>query len=319
MTTPGTTPRLGSQPPGGERYLALIATGSIAVAIAVLVIKYIASQITGSAALYSDALESIVNVLTAIAALVAVKISARPPDKSHNFGHHKIEYVSAVVEGVMIVIAAILILREAWDAYQHPRTLVEAPLGLTLNGLATALNAVWSWFLISRGKAWRSPALVADGWHLLTDVATSVGVLAGLILATLTGWHILDPLLAAFVALHILWAGWEITRQSMGGLLDEAAPVEIQARIRACIEANGGGALQAHDIRTRNAGRATFIEFHLVVPGAMTVAEAHVICDRLEEALEAGIAGAEVVIHVEPETKAKTKGALTLGDHPPVA
>lgn len=312
MTTAGTSTSPPGQTTNGERHVVLIASGSIAVAVTVLVIKYIASRITGSAALYSDALESIVNVLTAVAALVAVKISARPPDKSHNFGHHKVEYVSAVVEGVMIVIAAILILREAWDAYLHPRTLNEAALGLTVNGVATGLNAVWSWFLISRGKTWRSPALVADGWHLLTDVATSLGVLAGLVLAALTGWQILDPLLAAMVALHILWAGWEITRHSMGGLLDEAAPPEIRSRIVTAIEANGGGALQAHDIRTRNAGRATFIEFHLVVPGTMTVADAHAICDRLEHAIEAEIAGAEVVIHVEPETKAKTMGALAL-------
>lgn len=306
-----TAPVKSTSRPSDDR-IAAVAAGSIVVAVVVLVTKYFAFMVTGSAALYSDALESIVNVLTAVAALVAVKVSARPPDTNHPFGHHKVEYVSAVVEGAMIVIAAILIFREAWDAFQHPRALDQPVRGLAINGLATLLNATWSWFLISRGRAWRSPALAADGWHLLTDVATSLGVLAGLVLATLTGWQILDPLLAALVAAHILYAGWEITRQSMGGLLDEAAPPEIQDRIRATIRSSGVGALQAHDIRTRNAGRATFIEFHLVVPGSMTVADAHVICDRLEEAIEAEIEGADVAIHVEPEHKAKSKDALNL-------
>jgi cation diffusion facilitator family transporter len=295
-----------------DRRIAAVAAGSIAVAVAVLVIKYLAFQVTGSAALYSDALESIVNVLTAIAALVAVKISAMPPDKGHPFGHHKVEYISAIIEGAMIIVAALLIFREAWQAFLQPREFEQPSLGLTLNGLATMLNAGWSWFLISRGRAWRSPALVADGWHLFTDVATSLGVLAGLVLATVTGWKILDPLLAALVAAHILYAGWEITRQSMSGLLDEAATPAIQSRIQASIKSNGYGALQAHDIRTRSAGRVTFIEFHLVVPGAMSVADAHEICDRLEDAIEAEIDGAEVVIHVEPEYKAKSKGAVAI-------
>ena len=295
-----------------DAWLHTIAAGSIAVAIAVLVIKYVAYRVTGSAALYSDALESIVNVLTAIAALVAVRVGSRPPDQSHPFGHHKVEFISAVLEGVMIVVAAILIFREAWDAYLHPRTFDQPVLGLAINGVATLLNAVWSSFLISRGRAWRSPALVADGWHLLTDVATSFGVLLGLVLATVSGWMILDPLLAALVAAHILYAGWEITRHSMGGLMDEAATPEIQSRIREAIRASGDGALEAHDIRTRNAGRATFVEFHLVVPGTMSVAEAHVICDRLEETIESQIEGAEVIIHVEPDHKAKSKGAVDL-------
>lgn len=306
-----TTSNRNAAHPAASR-ISAIAAGSIAVALTVLVTKYIAYMVTGSAALYSDALESIVNVLTAIAALVAVRVSARPPDHDHPFGHHKVEYLSAVIEGVMIVIAAILIFREAWDAYQHPRNLDQPMLGLSINGFATLLNAGWSWLLITRGRAWRSPALTADGWHLLTDVATSFGVFAGLVLATITGWRILDPLLAAFVAAHILYAGWEIMRHSMGGLMDEAATPEIQQRIRDAILTGGGGALQAHDIRTRNAGRVTFIEFHLVVPGTMSVADAHLICDRLEATIESQIDGAEVVIHVEPEHKAKTKDVVNL-------
>lgn len=289
-----------------------LALASIAVAFGVMALKYVAYLLTGSVALYSDALESIVNVLTAVAALVAVRIGSQPPDRRHPFGHHKAEYFSAVLEGVLIIVAALLILREAWDAYLNPRTLEEPAAGLAFNGLATALNGAWSWFLITRGRAMRSPALVADGWHLLTDVATSVGVLVGLILATLTGWSMLDPLLAAFVAANILWAGFKIMSHSVGALMDESVSAEIEKRIREAIRSNGGGALQAHDIRTRIAGAATFIEFHLVVPGGMTVNEAHAICDRMEHALEAEIAGSDITIHVEPEYKAKSKGAVKL-------
>lgn len=290
----------------------LIAAASIAVAVAVMGLKYVAYLRTGSVALLSDALESIVNVITAIAALAAVHIAARPPDKSHPYGHHKIEYFSAVLEGVLIVVAAVLILHEAWGAIWQPRT-IDAPVeGLLISGLATAINGGWSWYLVSRGRALMSRAIEADGWHLFTDVVTSVGVIAGLGLAALTGWPILDPLLAIAVALHILHAGFGLARDSVSGLMDEAAPPEIQARIRELIRQNGDGALQVHDIRTRHAGPVTFIEFHLVVPGAMTVADSHAICDRLEFAIRSEIQGAQISIHVEPEHKAKDKGAGTV-------
>lgn len=291
---------------------ASVALVSIAVAVLVMAIKYLAYLKTGSVALYSDALESIVNVVTAVAALIAVRISAQPPDKSHPYGHHKVEYFSAVLEGALIIVAALMIIKEAWAALLVPRQIDQPVVGLLINGVATALNGAWSWFLITRGRAWRSPALVADGWHLFTDVATSLGVIVGLALAALTGWPVLDPLLAAGVALHILHAGFKITRDSMSSLMDEAAPPEIQSRIRETIRANGGGALQVHDIRTRHAGPATFIDFHLVVPGTMSVSEAHAICDRLEDAIRTSIEGAQVTIHVEPEYKAKAKGAVEI-------
>lgn len=289
-----------------------VASTSIAVALGVMGLKYVAYLWTGSVALYSDALESIVNLMTAMAALVAVRVSAQPPDKRHPFGHHKAEYFSAVLEGVLIVVAAILIITEAWDAFKNPRDLGQAYEGMAVNALATGLNGGWAWYLITRGKAWRSPALQADGWHLFTDVATSLGVLIGLILATITGWMILDPLLAILVAVNILWAGYKIVSDSVGGLMDESVSVELQEKIREAIKSGGGGAMQAHDIRTRHAGAATFIEFHLVVPGTMTVYEAHDICDRIEDALEAEIEGADVSIHVEPDHKAKSKGIVDL-------
>ena len=288
----------------------MVAAASIGVAFAVMGIKYVAYLMTGSVALFSDALESIVNVLTGIAALVAIRVGAHPPDRRHPFGHHKAEYFSAVLEGALIIVAALVIFHEAYGALLRPRTLTEPAAGLAVNGVATALNAGWAWLLINRGRIWRSPALAGDGRHLLTDVITSVGVLGGLILATLTGWSILDPLLAGAVAINILRMGYDLATSSMSHLMDEAASPEIQARIRDAIKANADGALQAHDIRTRTAGPATFIEFHLVVPGAMTVEAAHEICDRLEDAIEAEIKGAQVVIHVEPEDKAKHKDAV---------
>ncbi len=289
-----------------------LAAFSIVVALIVMAIKYVAYLLTGSVALYSDALESIVNVITAVAALIAVRVSAQPADRNHPFGHHKAEYFSAGLEGALIVIAAILILQQAYDAWQTPRTLTTPIIGIAINAVAGVINAAWAWHLLRRGRAWRSPAISADGWHLLTDVATSVGVLVGLLLAVATGWYFLDPLLAAVVAVHILWVGWRLTSQSMSGLMDEAVNTEVLAQIRKVIASNASGALQIHDLRTRIAGRATFIEFHLVVPGRMSVEEAHDICDRLEVALGDAIDGAEVHIHVEPEGEAKTKGALKL-------
>jgi cation diffusion facilitator family transporter len=292
--------------------LKLAAMASIAVAVVVLALKYLAYWVTGSVALYSDALESIVNLITALVALYAIHVSAQPADRRHQFGHHKAEYFSAVIEGVLIVVAALLIFHEAYDAFVRPRTLSEPLAGLAANGLATAINAAWSAFLLTWGRRQRSPALVGDGWHLMTDVATSLGVLAGLALAMLTGWQGLDPALAALVGANILWAGWRLVRESVGGLMDEAVTGEVARQIRHVISASAEGAIEAHDVKTRLAGRVTFIELHLVVPGGMTVAVSHRICDRIEAALTEAVPGAEVLIHVEPEDEAKQTGVPVL-------
>jgi cation diffusion facilitator family transporter len=284
-----------------------IAVANIGVAVAVVGIKYIAYVVSGSVALYSDALESVVNVATAIAALYAIRLSAKPADADHPFGHHKAEFLAAIFEGAMIAVAAVLILMKVYVALREGVTLESPSLGLAINAAAAAVNAGWAALLVSRGRAARSEALVADGRHLFTDVITSVGVLVGLLLAIATGWYWLDPVLAGIVALNILSTGYKIALNSMSRLLDQAASREIEDQIRRVIEANGHGALQAHDIRTRQAGRALFIEFHLVVPGSMTVEAAHVICDRLENAIEGAIEGSEVVIHVEPDHKAKSE------------
>jgi cation diffusion facilitator family transporter len=290
----------------------ILAASSIAVGLVVLALKYLAYHLTGSVALLSDAIESIVNVATAFVALVAIRFAAVPADANHPYGHHKAEYISAVAEGALIIVAALAIFHEAWSALFAPR-IVDAPwTGLAINGAATALNAAWCWILITQGRRRKSPALVADGRHLFADVVSSAGVFAGVSLAALTGYRILDPILASLVGINVLWAGWRVMKESVGGLLDEAVPDENLARIRAVIAANADGAIEAHDLRTRHAGRMTFVDFHLVVKGTMSVTEAHDICDRLERALKAEIEDALISIHVEPDDKAKHSGIVVL-------
>ena len=284
-----------------------LAIGSVFVGALVLAIKTLAWWLTGSVALFSDALESTVNVATAITALIAIRIAARPADASHPYGHHKAEFFSAVLEGVMIIVAALLILREAYHGFMNPEALDLPFEGLLINGAATAINAVWAWMLITRGRSTRSPALVANGRHLFTDVATSAGVALGVFLAIVTGWWVLDPLMAAIVAINIFWSGSKVVRESLSGLMDEAVPQEILDAVRDVISAEAAGAVEAHDLRTRHAGQATFIDFHLVVPGKTTVFDAHEICDRVEAALKVAIEGARITIHVEPEHKQKQK------------
>ncbi|WP_375459810.1 cation diffusion facilitator family transporter [uncultured Enterovirga sp.] len=289
-----------------------IAIGSIGVAIVVLALKYAAYAVTGSVALYSDALESVINVVTSMVALYAIRVSLQPADAKHPYGHAKAEYFSAVLEGVLIVVAALLILREAYLAYLTPRSFDQPALGLAINATASVINAAWAWVLLRHGRRVRSHALLADGRHLVADVLTSIGVAAGLAAAALTGIAILDPALAALVALNILWSGWRVITESLGGLMDEAAPDETLSRIRDLISIHAEGAIEAHDLRTRHAGRLTFVDFHLVVPGHLTVADAHAICDQVERALKSEMEGAHVTIHVEPEDKAKHSGIVVL-------
>ncbi|MBT0956006.1 cation transporter [Alphaproteobacteria bacterium KMM 3653] len=287
-----------------------LAIGSIFIGIAVLGLKTLAYWLTGSVALLSDALESTVNVATAIAALIAIRIAAKPADAEHPYGHHKAEYFSAVLEGVMIIIAALLIFREAFRGFLAPLPIDAPAEGLAVNMLATAINGFWAWVLITRGRSGKSPALVADGKHLLADVFTSCGVAVGFLLAVATGWWLLDPAMAALVALHILWSGSKIVKDSLSSLMDETVPEHTLQDIRRVIAAEAGGAMEAHDLRTRHAGIATFIDFHLVVPGETTVFESHEICDRIEKSLKDLLEDAKVTIHVEPEHKLKPSGAI---------
>jgi cation diffusion facilitator family transporter len=278
-----------------------LALGSVGIGVLVLSLKYLAYRVTGSVALYADALESIVNVVAAAAALVAVHVSSKPADEGHPFGHAKAEYFSAVLEGVLIVVAAFSILLEAWQALSNPRTLQSPGLGLAINAVATLINGVWAAVLLRFGRRWRSVALLADGRHLVADVVTSVGVFIGLGAALLTGWQILDPLVAALVAFNIIRLGTQVIGESVGGLMDAAPAPEVVAHIEQVIDASSAGASGMHDLRTRHAGDTTFIEFHLTVDGRMSVSDSHAICDRIEDALEAAVDGARVTIHVEPD------------------
>lgn len=282
---------------------------SLVVALLVLGLKAFAYLLTGSVALLSDALESLVNVAAALLALLAIRFAQRPPDETHPFGHSKAEYFSAVLEGVLVVLAAFLIAKESIPRLLHPRPLGDLGPGLLVSLLASLINGLLAWHLLRQGRRLRSPALTADGYHVLSDVLTSVGVLAGVSLAWATGLWVLDPLLALLVAGDILLMGFRLVRQSVGGLMDEGlSPAEV-SRIRKTIaEALGGRALEVHDLKTRKAGNRAFLEFHLVVPGSMTVEEAHRLCDELERALEKEFPGLVVTIHVEPEKERKELG-----------
>jgi cation diffusion facilitator family transporter len=289
-----------------------LAAGSLVIAAAVLALKLGAWWVTGSVALLADALESVVNVAAAGAALIAVQYSALPADANHPYGHTKAEYFSAVLEGALIIVAALAILHAAWGAYLAPRPPEDAVVGLLISAAATIINASWAVLLRREGRRLRSPALLADARHLMADVVTSLGVLVGVGAVALTGRLWLDPLIAALTAVNILWSGWYLMRESVGGLMDEAVEPGLLARIRGAVSTSAAGAIEAHDLRTRHAGRLTFIEFHLVVPGSLSVEDAHVICDRIEAALKAEIEGATITIHVEPEGKAKHHGVLVL-------
>ncbi|EHL98890.1 cation diffusion facilitator family transporter [Acetobacteraceae bacterium AT-5844] len=289
-----------------------LAVGSVIVALMVLALKAAAWWLTGSVALMADALESVVNVAAALAALMAISLSAAPPDANHPYGHAKAEYFSAVLEGALIIVAALLILNEAWGAWRDPRVPDVPWIGLGISVVATAINAGWAVVLRRNGKRLRSPALLADAKHLMSDVITSIGVVVGVGAVALTGILWLDPLLAALTALNILFSGFHLLRQSVGGLMDEAVEPELLARIRSLMSQEAEGALEMHDLRTRHSGRTTFVEFHLVVPGELTVREAHEICDRIEAALKAELGTAVITIHVEPEVKAKHHGVLVL-------
>jgi len=250
---------------------------SLVVAGVVLGLKWLAYALTGSVALYSDALESIVNIVAAGSALIAVLVSRRPADSNHPYGHTKAEYFSAVLEGVLIVLAALAIVREAWPRLFAPQPIGGLDTGLLISLGASTINAGLGWFLIRTGRKARSPAVVADGQHILADVLTSVGVLLGIGLAWLSGWWVLDPLLAIAVAFNILWVGWRLVRDSVGGLMDESVSEAELADIRNTLSytleglASEGRVLEIHDLRTRRAGPRTFVEFHLVVPGHTSV------------------------------------------------
>ena len=285
------------------RVVARAARLNLVVGIALLLVKTAAWWETRSVALLADALESIVNVAAAGAAALAVAVSRRPPDRRHPFGHTKVEYLSAGLEGALVLAAAAAIVRESWLHLRQPHPPAALGFGLALATVAAAANAALAAYLQRVGRRQRSPALVASGAHLWGDVMTTAGVLVGLGAAWLTGRWALDPLIALLVAVNILRLGWKVFRDSVGGLMDEALAAPEVERITAIVRSEMGGALQFHDLRTRRGGPRPFVELHLVVPGGMRVDAAHGICDRIEAAVQRELPGADVVVHVEPESE----------------
>jgi cation diffusion facilitator family transporter len=287
---------------------------SIAVGVVVLLLKFLAARVSGSTALFSDALEALVNVAASSLALYALIVGAKPADREHHYGHAKVELLSAVATGAMILVAAVLIFQRAIGEVFHPAPL--APwrhglgAGLAWNFLAGLVNAMWGIVLMKVSRAHRSPALGADARHLFSDALTTAGIVIALAGAALLRLPVFDPLIALCIALNIAVMGGITLLRSLSGLLDEAPPPAMTARIQELVRQHAKGALQAHDLRIRQAGPASFLEFHLVVPGEMSVAAAHDICDRIEAALKQEMAGVVITIHVEPEAKAKSLGAL---------
>ncbi len=296
------------------RQVVKFALGSIIIGLAVLLLKFFGARVSGSAALYSDALESLVNVASSLLALYALIAGAKPADRQHPYGHAKVELLSAVATGGMILVAAVLIVQRAVSVFRHPVAL--APLvgglgfGLGLNAAAGLLNLAWASGLRRMAATARSPALAADASHLFADVLTTIGIILALLVAHLLKLPVLDPIIAVFIAIQIALLGSRTILQSLSGLLDEAPPEAMRARIAELVREHAAGAIEAHDFRTRQAGPASFLEFHLVVPGTMTVAVAHDICDRIEAALKAEMPGVIITIHVEPDGKAKHEGVL---------
>ena len=278
-----------------------IAAISICIALLVLALKMGAWWVTGSIALFSESTESLVNLASSLAAFIAVWLAFRPADNRHPFGFHKAELLSALFGGTLITLAAVMILREAAAGLFDPQPVTAMFQGLMLSGLGSIINGLWCYVLITEGRKLRSPALQADGRHLFSDVLFSAAVILGLVASSLTGWLILDPLIAGLVALNVLRTGLSVVLGAVRGLLDESLPERELENIRAVIHAEGGDGLRMQDLRTRHAGAATFIEFRLILPGGMTVATAHGLIQRITQALQSATPNTQVTIHIEAD------------------
>ncbi|MBD2487837.1 cation diffusion facilitator family transporter [Aulosira sp. FACHB-615] len=273
---------------------------SIAAAVVTIGLKFGAYLLTGSVGLLSDAIESCVNLLAALVALWALTYAAKPADAEHTFGHSKAEYFSSGAEGALIVVAAISIALEAWGRLQHPEPLTQLGLGLVLSLLATVVNGVVAVVLLKAGKRLRSITLRADAHHLLTDVWTSGGVILGIVLVQVTGWLVLDPIIALLVAVNIIWAGFNLLRETFSGLLDTALPKEEQEIIRQIFSEYEHQNIQFHAMRSRLAGTRRFISFHVLVPGTWTVRQGHDLCEEIELKIIQALPGSSIITHLEP-------------------
>lgn len=262
--------------------------------------KGTAYAVTGSVGLFSDALESLVNLVAAVTAYVTLWYAARPADRNHTYGHEKIEFFSSGLEGILIIVAGLGTAAYAIGRLIHPQPLEELEVGTLLALAASGVNFFVARILLRYGRRHGSIVLEADGKHLMSDVWTSVAVVAGLGLVLLTGLRWLDSILAIAVGLNITWTGGELVVRSFNGLMDHALPAEEQEQIREVIRAKLPAGAQFHGLRTRQAGARRFIEFHLLVNGDMMVRQAHHVANAVEQALAAAIPGIEVTTHIEP-------------------
>lgn len=273
---------------------------SIAAAIATIALKFGAYVLTGSVGLLSDAAESIVNLVAAFVALLALHVASRPPDDDHHYGHSKAEYFSAVVEGVMIFVAAVFILLTSVERFLHPQGLQNVGVGLGISVIASVLNGTVAMLLLRAGRAHNSITLVADGKHLLTDVWTSVGVVVGVLLVAVTKWQRLDPVIAFLVGCNIIWTGWHLIRQSVDGLMDKTIDAERQEAITAVLDRHTSDEVSYHELRTREAGHKVFASSHVLVPGAWSVQRGHDLVEEIEADLLASVPDLDMTIHLEP-------------------
>jgi len=285
---------------------------SIGAAVTTIAMKSTAYLLTGSVGLLSDALESVVNLVAAVLALVALTIASRPADDSHHFGHGKVEYFSAGAEGLMILVAAVLIIASAVQRLVSPQPLEDLGIGLAIIVAATVVNGIVGWLVLRAGRRHRSITLVADGKHLLTDVWTSVGVVLGVGLVAITGWLPLDSIVAIGVALNILWTGWGLVRHAMNGLMDHALPpadvATVSATLRSIAAGHAAGEVDFHAVQTRESGRERFVSMHVLVPGSWTVAQGHDLLEQVEGELARALPGAQVHTHLEPREDPRSYG-----------
>jgi cation diffusion facilitator family transporter len=283
-----------------EAHLKLPIQLSILAALVTMGLKGAAWLSTGSVGLLSDAAESLVNLVAAVLAFLALLYAARPVDRDHTYGHEKIEFFSSGVEGGLIFIAALTICWSAIVRMIHGGEIQQLDIGLGLSFIAALINLAVAQVLLRAGRRHQSIVLEADGQHLMTDVWTSAGVLVGLGLVRLTGAEWLDPVVALLMAAHIMLTGWKLVSRSFNGLMDRALPDEEVSKLREVIAAQLESGMTFHALRTRRAGSRRFADFHLLVPGEMSVARAHELADRIEDSLRVAMENLEVQIHLEP-------------------
>jgi cation diffusion facilitator family transporter len=274
---------------------------SIATALATILLKGVAWQLTGSVGLLSDALESLVNLAGALMALAMLSLAATPADEDHAYGHGKAEYFSSAFEGFLIIVAAISIAYAAGERLLSPQPLEAVGIGLAVSVVASLINLATGWILLGVGRRYKSITLEADARHLLTDVWTSVGVIVGVGLVWASGWLWLDPAVAIVVAINIVWTGWQLLRRSAAGLMDASVPEAEVAAINDILDRYRKEGLDFHALRTRQAGARAFVSLHVLVPGSWSVQQGHDWSERIEADIRVAIANAHVTTHLEPK------------------